>query len=90
MLLKLRAQDLHPEGLAQALAATSRKRGSAGVMKNYRAVMELVRESPVMNDQWKKYQGEFSYAADIPFPDTCHAVETIMDRIRESLLTAVG
>ena len=90
VLLKLRSQEIHPDGLAQALMATSRKRGSAGVMKNYRAVMELVQESPAMNDQWKRYQAEFSYASDIPFPDTCHAVQTIMDEIQAHLLMTVS
>lgn len=78
VLLKLQSQNICIEQLREALTATCTKRGSAGVIKNYAAIIDRVSSSAVMQDQWKKYQTDFTYAADISFQDTCSAVLSIM------------
>ena len=83
VLLKLRSNDISMGDLLAAVTATCQKRGTAEVMKNYRAIMDQVSSSPVMNDQWRKYQAEFSYAADIAFRETCVTVQTVMDEINK-------
>lgn len=50
-------------------------------MKNYSNIMDQVSSSPVMNEQWRKYQAEFSYAADVTFRETCAAVQTVMREV---------
>ena len=83
VLLKLRSNDISMGDLLAAVTATCQKRGTAEIMKNYRAIMDQVSSSPVMNDQWRKYQAEFSYAADIAFRETCVTVQTVMDEINK-------
>ena len=83
VLLKLRSNDISMGDLLAAVTATCQKRGTAEVMKNYRAIMDQVSSSPVMNDQWRKYQAEFSYAVDIAFRETCVTVQTVMDEINK-------
>lgn len=43
--------------------------------------MESVRNSEIMEKQWKNYQKDFDYAAGIEFSDACDAVVTLMDRL---------
>lgn len=43
--------------------------------------MQVVRNSPAMNQQWNNYRKDFDYAAGIAFEKTCDAVIAIMDKI---------
>lgn len=81
VLLKLQSQNICIEQLREALTATCTKRGSTGVIKNYAVIIDRVRLSAVMQDQWKKYQTDFTYAAYISFQDTCGAVLSIMQEL---------
>lgn len=78
VLTKLQAHNIDLPSLKEALAATCGKRGSAEIVKGYIAIMERVKSSAVMQEQWVKYQQEFDYASDIPFDDTCDTVVRIM------------
>ena len=78
VLTKLQAHNIDLPSLKEALAATCGKRGSAEIVKGYIAIMERVKSSAVMQEQWSKYQQEFDYASDIPFDDTCDTVIRIM------------
>lgn len=78
VLTKLQAHNIDLPSLKEALAATCGKRGSAEIVKGYIAIMERVKSSTVMQEQWVKYQQEFDYASDIPFDDTCDTVVRIM------------
>lgn len=81
VLLNLQSQNICIEQLREALTATCTKRGSTGVIKNYAVIINRVSLSAVMQDQWKKYQTDFTYAADISFQDTCGAVLSIMQEL---------
>lgn len=81
VLLKLQAHNINMDHLKDALAATCTKRGSTEAIQNYAGIMEQVKTSVAMLEQWKKYQDDFSYASDIAFPDTCDAVLSIMPRL---------
>ena len=78
VLTKLQAHNIDLPSLKEALAATCSKRSSAETVKGYIAIMERVKSSAVMQEQWRKYQQEFDYASDIPFDDTCDTVIRIM------------
>ena len=52
-----------------ALNATTKKRGSSAEVKEYRSIMDTVKTSEVMRQQWENYQKDFEYAADIVFED---------------------
>ena len=79
ILAKLQYSNIEPDSLKAALKATADKRGSTVVVKNYRKIMNTVRNSEVMQRQWKNYQKDFEYATDIVFEETCDAVVQLMD-----------
>lgn len=45
-------------------------------------IMESVKESKVMQEQWSGYQKNFEYAADVTFEDACETVVQIMDELK--------
>lgn len=82
ILLKLQSHNIDLSSLREALAATCQKRGSTETINNYRHSMEIVKASEFMQSQWKTYQREFEYAAEIAFNDTCDAVISVMESIK--------
>lgn len=79
ILAKLQSPNIEINSLKAALNATTKKRGSKEVIKNYRKVMDTVRNSAIMQRQWDNYQKDFEYAADIAFKDACDTVVQLMD-----------
>ena len=65
ILAKLQYANIEPDALGAALNATTEKRGSSTVVKEYRSIMDTVKSSEVMQKQWKNYQKDFEYATDI-------------------------
>lgn len=83
ILAKLQYSNIESNSLKAALNATAQKRGSLEVLKSYHKIMEVVRNSEIMQKQWKNYQKDFEYATDIIFEDVCDAVVQIMDEIQQ-------
>ena len=83
ILTKLQYSNIEPDSLKAAFKATADKRGSAVVVKDYRKIMNTVRNSEVMQRQWKNYQKDFEYATDIAFKDACDAVMQLMDLLMD-------
>ncbi|MDD3184182.1 MAG: nucleotidyl transferase AbiEii/AbiGii toxin family protein [Anaerostipes sp.] len=81
ILRKLQFNNINLQSLNQALAATSQKRGSYEVISNYKYIMETVKNSKVMQEQWQAYQKNFEYAKDVDFNDTCDVVVQVMNEI---------
>ena len=81
VLMKLQSHNVDLSSLKDALAATCNKRGSAEVIKGYIQIRERVKNSTVMQEQWKRYQQEFDYASDITFEDTCDTVISVMNSL---------
>ncbi|XCP84488.1 nucleotidyl transferase AbiEii/AbiGii toxin family protein [Roseburia hominis] len=81
ILAKLQYSNINPKALKQALLATAHKRGSDGIIADYRNVMKSVSESRVMQEQWGVYQHNFEYASDVALQDTCNTVVQIMDAL---------
>ena len=81
VLMKLQSHNIDLPSLKEALAATCKKRGSAETVKEYKQIMDRVKNSTVMQEQWIRYQKEFDYASDIPFEDTCDTVISVMESL---------
>ena len=81
ILAKLQYANITPSALKVALAATAEKRGSTAVLKEYRSIMDMVKNSDIMQKQWKNYQKDFEYAEDISFEDTCDTVVNLMEEM---------
>ena len=84
ILTKLQSGNIDLAILRDALRATTEKRGSFEVIKQYREIMQVVRNSPVMNRQWSNYRKDFDYAAEIEFEETCDAVIANMSKIMDA------
>lgn len=81
ILTKLQYANIENDVLKAALRATTEKRGSFEVLKDYRRIMDTVKKSEVMQRQWMKYQKDFEYATDIVFEDLCDVVVELLDRL---------
>ena len=81
ILAKLQYANITPSALKVALAATAEKRGSTAVLKEYRSIMDTVKNSDTMQKQWKNYQKDFEYAEDISLEDTCDTVVNLMEEM---------
>lgn len=81
ILKRLQFGNINIETLRQAIAATSKKRGSYDVLSDYKNIMTTVKNSLVMQEQWKTYQRNFEYATNVNFEDACDTVVQIMDEI---------
>ena len=78
ILTKLQYSNINIERLKKALSATTEKRGSSIVVKDYRRIMNAVENSDIMQRQWNNYQKDFDYATDILFKDVCEVVVKLM------------
>lgn len=83
ILTKLQAENIDMESLNTALKATTEKRGSTELMRQYREIMQVVKNSDVMKRQWDNYRKDFDYASGIEFEETCDAVVDVMDGLYE-------
>ena len=81
ILAKLQYSNIEFNSLKAALNATAQKRGSSEVLKSYHKIMDTVRNSEIMQKQWKNYQKDFEYATDIAFEDACDVVVELMDEM---------
>lgn len=80
ILAKLQYSNINLNRLKEALSATTEKRGSSIVVKDYRRIMNAIKNSEVMERQWNNYQKDFDYAIDIAFKDVCDVVVELMDK----------
>ena len=81
ILFKLQYSNVKPDVLKAALSATTERRGSSAVIKEYHNIMDTVKNSQIMQKQWKNYQKDFEYATDISFEDACNVIVELMDKL---------
>ena len=65
--------------LAAALTATARKRGSEQALALYERTLDGIRISPLMREQWKRYQEKNNYAAGIVWDDVISDIRALCD-----------
>lgn len=65
--------------LAAALTATARKRGSEQMLVLYERTLDEIRISPLMREQWKRYQEKNNYAASIVWDDVISDIRALCD-----------
>ncbi|MCI5511395.1 MAG: nucleotidyl transferase AbiEii/AbiGii toxin family protein [Eubacterium sp.] len=77
ILQKLYGEQLSKDVLWDALVATAKKRGTLGQIEaeDIDEVFDEIQSSPVMENLWKAYQRNYSYADDLSW-------HTVMDAIR--------
>lgn len=81
ILSKLQSENIDPKTLKDALLATSKKRGSLAVLKDYEHIIQTVRNSKEMQNLWNNYQLKFEYANGISFINVCDSIETLLNQV---------
>lgn len=81
ILTVLQNEKIDLNSLKEALEQTTRKRGSTEIVKQYKSVIQIVRESDAMQKRWNNYASKFDYTSGINFSDTCDAVMNIMEQL---------
>lgn len=76
VLMKIKKNEIRWDILKEAILATSKKRGSWEELKEYREIIEEMRESDFLRRVWKKYKEENTYSEGIKFKDT---LDTILE-----------
>lgn len=62
LLLTLKGLEINYTVLKTAFEETCDKRSSMQIVKGYKNIIQVIRNSPVMNTQWSNYQKQFMYA----------------------------
>lgn len=78
MLWETRRNELSTSTLAEALRATTARRGSSDEVKLYSEVMQRVSGDESMLARWRAYAEDYSYVKDISLQDSCDVVVEIM------------
>lgn len=66
------------ETFIKALIETCNKRNSLETIKNYKIVLEQLKQDNDIEKQWKQYQKRFNYAKDISLNETFELIENIL------------
>ncbi len=80
VLQKLQSHNIDSKLLREAIEATTEKRNSVQIIKNYKSIIAIIRDSSVMKRRWKSYQKDFDYSKNINFEDACDAVLLITNQ----------
>ena len=81
ILTKTQSKNIDLSVLLKALSATAEKRGSSKIIKEYKEILETVKNSDVMNTQWNNYRKIFDYAKNVEFSQTVNSVINIIDSL---------
>ncbi len=81
ILFKLQEKNIDMGSLSLAIENTARKRATTDIIKHYKSIMEIVKNSDVMIQRWNDYRKDFDYAQGIEFNDVCESVVQIMDNL---------
>lgn len=74
VLMKIKKNEIRWDILKEAVLATSEKRGSLEELKEYREIIEEMRESDFLRRIWVKYQEENTYSEGIDLEDTLNII----------------
>ena len=82
-LYKLKKDQIDYEILKEAIEKTSNKRGSWEIMKDYKEIIEDIKEDSYLRFLWKVYLKENKYIENLPFDKIVGVVITLSNRINE-------
>jgi abortive infection protein abiGII len=64
-----------------ALRKTAKKRGTYDRIKEFDQVIEIIEFSDIMQQRWRNYSKNFSYAEDIRFEEICAEIKNILKQL---------
>lgn len=78
ILQQIHAGNVNAVVLRDALAATSKKRGTQDMLKDAFAILDDVEKDPAMEQLWRNYQKNFTYAEDIDWKTVINSVWSLV------------
>ena len=81
ILYTLRGAECKKDILRQALERTAYKRGSQMILIQYKEILEEIRKSPQLLNQWERYRWQYEYAKENSFEDTCDTLQKLVTDI---------
>lgn len=81
MLMRLYDNDLSDKECADALMNTMKSRKSTAFFKDYKEIIEGLKNDTTKQSDWNRYQKQFSYAKGIHFNDTLNECQNFCDAV---------
>ena len=81
MLYKLYSSKLKTDVLYKALNETCKHKNTLHIFDSCKITVQRIKEYHEIQNLWKRYQKEFTYASDIDFISICDLVLEIMENI---------
>lgn len=78
---KLHSNNINKDILKSAFKETCIKRNTLHIVKNYKEILSIVKDSSEMNRRWQNYQQDFDYAKGIDFSHICNTIERVLDNL---------
>ncbi len=67
--------------LREAIKNTATKRNSLVIVSNFAPIIEDIKNSQRMKQQWLTYSKQFQYANNLDFQEICNRIENILKSI---------
>lgn len=80
-LYNLKKDEIEYTVLKKAIKRTSEKRESTDILREYKEIIEEIREDEYLKELWKVYIKDNRYADNIDFKDTIDVVEFIANKV---------
>lgn len=77
MLYQYHKDEIRMDILKTAVLHTARKRGTLEEINDWKEVLHDIREEPILNQLWKNYTSENSYASKLAFSEVLDTVDEI-------------
>ena len=82
-LYKLKKDEIDYEVLKEAIERTSDKRGSQEMMKDYKEIIEDIKDDSYLRSLWEVYRSENKYIGNLTFDKVVDVVIILSNRINE-------
>jgi len=74
-----KTQSYNTEILKKAISSTAKYRGTTERIGNVPEILQAIKDSSILRQQWEKYQYEYPYVKDITFDNTVNVLYDIME-----------
>ena len=79
MLMKTHRDQINKRIFTTALAATTGRRNSTQITREFENLLAVIQTDAVMRDRWERYCRENYYAVGISFEDTIESVRNLLN-----------
>lgn len=80
VLSEMKAEEINYADLKEALAATSRKRGSYDLVMDVANILKQIKFDDGLAEQWKIYQRKYEYAVDYAWENVMNTIEFLFEQ----------